>query len=99
MMGAYAPIGDTMKPISEMTEEELEAFFSDEDDLKIQMELEEEARKFDELNKEQESDMEDESFHFTEEELALAMALLEEELNNQPIAHEDDYEDCEIEEE
>lgn len=99
MMGAYAPIGDTMKPISEMTEEEIEAFFSDEDDLKIQMELEEEARKYDELNKEQESDMENESFQFTEEELALAMVLLEEELNNQPIAHEDDYEDCDFEEE
>lgn len=88
-----------MKPISEMTEEEIEAFFSDEDDLRIQMELEEEVRKYDELNKEQESDMEDESFQFTEEELALAMALLEEELNNQPIAHEDDYEDCDFEEE
>ena len=99
MMGAYAPIGATMKPISEMTEEEIEAFFSDEDDLRIQMELEKEAREHDEMNRELESVIEDESFQFMEEELALALALIEEEHNDQPITHEDDHEYCDEDDE
>lgn len=99
-MGAYAPIGDTMKPISEMTEEEIKAFFSDEEDIKIQMELEEEAKEYDNINMELESDMEKELFQFTEEELALAIALMEEKRDHQPITNEgNNYEDCDIEEE
>ena len=87
----------TMKPVSEMTDDELASFFSDEEDIRIQMELEKEAKEYDELNKEQESDMEDDSFNFIAEELALALALQELQFQGQFIAQadycDDDFDD------